>query len=166
MSNYIKINTCDTINTMYGLAMSFWFSGCPHKCDGCFNKDTWDKTTGSEITEEVIESVLYSLGREPYSFFSVLGGEPFAPYNLQTTLNILSRVKKMYPHIKTMVWTGYELHEFARYNDLTKFDSVDYIMDGRYDSTKPTKKKLRGSDNQRLFKRFGEVFALTNEGDN
>lgn len=148
MSNYIKINMCDTVNSLSGIAVSLWMSGCPHKCKDCFNKESWDRKNGTRLNIDVVNKTIEAMKKEDYSFFSVLGGEPLAPYNIKTTLYFLSRVKEELPHIKTMIWTGYKIEDLHTV-DLT---NIDFIMDGAFDSTKPTKKKLRGSDNQRLFK--------------
>ena len=40
-----KINTIKEYDVANGpgVRMSVWFQGCPHKCIGCFNEETWDK---------------------------------------------------------------------------------------------------------------------------
>ena len=32
-----------------GVCLSVWFQGCPHKCKGCHNPETWDFNGGYEI---------------------------------------------------------------------------------------------------------------------
>ena len=39
---YNKIKKNDTANGS-GVNVSVYFQYCPHRCTGCFNKETWDK---------------------------------------------------------------------------------------------------------------------------
>ena len=32
-----------------GICLSVWFQGCPHKCKGCHNPETWDFNGVNEI---------------------------------------------------------------------------------------------------------------------
>ena len=36
-----------------GVCVSFFVQGCPHKCPGCFNPETWDFTGGREYTSDI-----------------------------------------------------------------------------------------------------------------
>lgn len=141
---YASINNCDIINTIRGVAVSLWVQGCPHACDGCFNSETWNLSGGEIFDDEAEKRLFEALSSKYVTTFSVLGGEPLSPQNAESVLNIISKVKSLYPDMTIMIWTGYE------FDDINKYDlsNVDYIIDGRYEKDKPTKKKLRGSDNQ------------------
>ncbi len=145
--NYIKIDSCDTVNTIGGVAVSLWVQGCPHHCDGCFNQETWDKNGGKLFTDDTIKNLKKILGNNYVSGFSVLGGEPFAPYNITKVLEIIKEIKSEYPHLTIMVWSGYLVNDLIKDYDLT---DIDYIVEGRFIKSLSTKKRLRGSDNQKL----------------
>ena len=121
--------------------------------------ELWDKNNGEyrdvfSVTLEVSEYMV-----EPYiKGLSVLGGEPFAPYNLKDVLGVIKSVKETYPNKDIWVWTGYKIEDFDNYNEL--FKHIDVIIDGKYEETLPTKKKWRGSDNQRMFKNINGKFIL------
>mgnify|MGYP002513476007 CR=1 FL=1 len=61
MSRYAKINKNDIVNGK-GVSVSFWSQGCPHRCEGCHNKETWDFTGGKEFTQDTIDEVLQAIG--------------------------------------------------------------------------------------------------------
>lgn len=142
---YASINSCDLINTLDGVVVSFWVQGCPHKCDGCFNPETWDFNGGKEYTTETKNRLVKLVSSEYVDGLSILGGEPFAPYHREAVLDLIRTIKSLYPNKRIMVWTGYKLENLK-----FDLDGIDYIVDGRFEKNLPTKKKLRGSDNQRL----------------
>ncbi|MGL4998097.1 MAG: anaerobic ribonucleoside-triphosphate reductase activating protein [Cetobacterium sp.] len=160
MSNYVEINYCDTVNTIDGLAVSLWMSGCPHRCVGCFNEQTWDRACGAILDEKVITDMLKELEKEDYKTFSVLGGEPLASFNIGVVSDIVSRVKFSFPEIKVMIWTGYRLEEILIPDRLLA--NTDYLIDGKFEIDNPTKKLFRGSDNQRLWMKAKDFLI---EGD-
>ena len=41
---------------------SIWSQGCPHRWEGCHNKETWDFTGGKEFTQDTIDEVLQAIG--------------------------------------------------------------------------------------------------------
>jgi anaerobic ribonucleoside-triphosphate reductase activating protein len=38
-----------------GVSLTFYTQGCPHRCPGCHNPETWDFNEGYEFTTEVME---------------------------------------------------------------------------------------------------------------
>lgn len=154
---YASINNCDIINTIKGVAVSLWVQGCPHACDDCFNSETWNLSGGKAFDDRVESRLFEALSSEYVSTFSVLGGEPLSPQNAEAVLNIISKVRFLHPEMTIMIWTGY------KFDDISKYDlsNVDYIIDGKYEKNNPTKKKLRGSDNQVMWHkvngRWGKV---------
>lgn len=143
---YASINSCDIINSLGGVVVSFWVQGCPHRCEGCFNPETWDFCGGKKFTDETKEQILNLLSNKYVSGLSILGGEPFAPQNRDVVLSLIKEVRHLYPNKRIMVWTGYKLEDLNSLN----LKGIDYIIDGKFDKKLPTTKKLRGSDNQRL----------------
>jgi anaerobic ribonucleoside-triphosphate reductase activating protein len=142
-----------------GVCVSLFVQGCPHKCPGCFNPETWNPEEGIEIPVDLKGQIIKAISANGIiRNFSVLGGEPLAPYNLEFVNNILTAVKAAYPQILIYLWTGYTLEELAErkqsedvlYELLNK---VDILIDGPFiEEQKDLTLPLRGSKNQRVIK--------------
>ena len=148
---YAGIIENDVVNGK-GICLSYWVQGCPHRCKGCHNPETWDFNGGIEDTEEnIINKILTLLNKNGIQRdLSILGGEPLCPENLRFTMAILKEVKEKYPSVKTYVWTGYYLEELNK----SIFDNIDFLIDGRYDENlRDITLPLRGSKNQRVLRR-------------
>ena len=86
--------------------------------------------------------------------FSILGGEPFAPQNINDTYQVLWYIKEKFPSIKTFVWTGYTLKQLQEMYKDTLLENVDVLIDGPFiESERDITLKLRGSKNQRILYR-------------
>lgn len=152
---YAKINPNDVANGE-GICVSLFVQGCPHRCKGCFNPETWDFEGGFEFTDREMNYILEALGLfKIQRNFSVLGGEPMASSNRVGVHYILSQVRKYFPNIKIYIWTGYYLEDLLKEKDpITNkiLDLVDYIIDGPFEEDKKDLTlKLRGSSNQRIW---------------
>ena len=155
---YSELVDCD-LNNGEGARVSLWVSGCPHKCKGCHNMELWKEESGEYRSVFSVLPTINKYVSETYvKGLSVLGGEPLAPYNIDDVLSIIKSVKETYPNKDIWVWTGYKIEDFDNYNEL--FKHIDVIIDGKYEETLPTKKKWRGSDNQRMFKNINGKFIL------
>jgi anaerobic ribonucleoside-triphosphate reductase activating protein len=141
-----------------GVSVSFFTQGCPHRCKGCHNPETWDFEGGKEFTPKVLEEIYEALGANNINrSFCIMGGEPLCDENLFLTLLVLKEVKQRFPKVKTYLWTGYY------YEDLLKrisphltqiFDMIDVLIDGPFiQELRDTTLKLRGSSNQRVLKK-------------
>ena len=107
-SRYHRIDTCNMVNGT-GLRTVIWFSGCPHHCKGCFSPQTWNPCSGVPFDFEAYCEFMDGV-REPYCDGTTLcGGEPLAPYNLETALGLAKEVKEL----GKTVWcyTGYTYEE-------------------------------------------------------
>lgn len=139
-----------------GVSVSFWTQGCPHRCPGCHNPETWDFNGGKEKdVEDIINEIVESISANGIQRnFSVLGGEPLCEENMINVLYIIQSIKRKFPTIKIYLWTGYTLEELKKeyYNTLDiKLQNIDVLITGRYiqeerDITLP----LRGSRNQKV----------------
>lgn len=148
---YAKINPNDVANGE-GVCVSLFVQGCPHRCKGCFNPETWDFEGGSEFTDREMNLILEALTANGVQRnFSILGGEPLAPSNRAVVLDIIETVRRAFPDIKIYLWTGYRLTDFT-YKDkdiLAIMFLVDYIIDGPFEEDKKDLTlELRGSSNQ------------------
>lgn len=167
MSRYAKIGKNDIVNGK-GVSVSFWAQGCPHRCPGCHNPETWDFKEGKEFSESVVDEVLQAISANGIvRNLSILGGEPLAPANLAMIESLISAVKRKFPQIEISMWTGYNYEELSK-NQVELVNMVDYLIDGEFDQ------KLRditigyaGSSNQKMIdvkatKEFQEIKTLDN----
>jgi len=157
MSRYNTILTNDVVNGE-GVCVSFFVQGCPHHCPGCFNEETWDFKGGQPYTEHTKWEIIEAIGANGIQRnFSVLGGEPLDEHNLKMTEEVISAVRAAYPNIKIFLWTGYTIEELSSSfdNKLGKIlNTVDVLIDGPFiEEQKDLSLKLRGSKNQRIFRR-------------
>lgn len=152
---YAGIIENDVVNGE-GICLSYWTQGCPHKCDGCHNPETWNFNCGKEDSKEnILNKILTLLNKNSiHRNLSILGGEPLCDENIDFTMEILKQVKQKYPSIKTFVWTGYTYEELCKlYKDII-FDNIDVLIDGKYDKNqRDITLKLRGSKNQRVLRK-------------
>lgn len=86
--------------------------------------------------------------------FSVLGGEPLAPQNIQMTAEVVDAVRHAYPKITIYLWTGYEFDDLILHlNDTLKqiLQNIDVLIDGPFiENLKDLSLKFRGSSNQHI----------------
>lgn len=151
-----KIMDNDTVNCIDGITVSLFMSGCPHHCKGCFNQETWNKKFGKSYSvRKVIKLISDKISKNDVErSFSILGGEPLAPYNIKNTNKIIKKIRKIYPNITIYLWSGYYLHEIEnmKYSD-SILSNIDYLIDGRFElDKKQDYLKLRGSYNQTIYR--------------
>jgi len=44
-----------------GVSFSFFTQGCPHRCAGCHNPETWQYSGGKEFTQETMNRIIQGL---------------------------------------------------------------------------------------------------------
>ena len=148
---YAGLNKNDMINGK-GVCVSVWFQGCPHKCSGCHNPETWDPQGGTEINRDVlIEKIKKAITANGIiRNVSILGGEPLAPYNIDDLLYILKEIKEFSPTSLIYLWTGYIVANFDE-KQKQVWNYVDLIVDGPYiEALRDITLPLRGSSNQTI----------------
>ena len=138
-----------------GVSVSFFTQGCPHRCKGCHNPETWDFCGGKEFTIEVLNQIIDAICANGIKRnFCVMGGEPLCEENEFLTLLVVKTVKEHFPDVKVYIWSGYY------YEDLMKHSSphvrqilnmADFLIDGPYvESKRDVTLKMRGSANQSI----------------
>jgi anaerobic ribonucleoside-triphosphate reductase activating protein len=138
-----------------GVSVTFFTQGCPHRCKGCHNPETWDFDGGKEFTPKVLDEIYKALrANNIQRNFCIMGGEPLCEENLLLTYLVLNEVKTRFPEVKVYIWTGYY------YEDLIKrgsthikqiLDMTDVLIDGPYiDTERDTTLQMRGSSNQSI----------------
>ena len=138
-----------------GVSVSLWTQGCPHRCQGCHNPQTWDFNGGYEVPDDIRGEIIKAISANGITRnFSILGGEPLCDENLDFVLNIITSVRIAYPDIKIYIWSGYTFAELINRNDdriIKILKHANYLIDGRYEeSLRDTTLPLRGSSNQNI----------------
>lgn len=164
--NYADIKKVDVANGP-GVRVSLFVSGCTHRCEECFNPETWDFSYGSPFGEEQIAQIISLLDKDHIRGLSLLGGEPFEPQNQKAVLELVERVRKELPSKTIWCYTGYLFEELAagKVGDHSRalLERLDVLVDGPFVlAKKDLGLRFRGSSNQRIIDvpvslRAGEV---------
>jgi len=167
MSKYNAIIKNDVVNG-HGVCVSFFVQGCPHHCPGCFNEETWDFHGGIPYSPEVKWEIIKAISANNLTRnFSVLGGEPLAPQNVDMTWEVIDAVRHAYPHIEITIWTGYTYEELTQRpseNLLNILNTIDILVDGPFiEEEKDLSLKLRGSRNQRIWVRKNNRWEIEDD---
>lgn len=143
------------ISAAPGLCVTLFTQGCPHRCPGCHNPETWDFNGGKEFTEETMEEIIRGLKAQGIKRnYCVMGGEPLCDENAYFTFTTIWRVKYDLPDTLVYVWTGYTFDELLK-SDNTYIKEIlkyaDFIIDGPYiESERDITLDMRGSRNQKI----------------
>ena len=85
-----------------GVRAALWVQGCPIRCPGCFNPQTWSAKGGSVVTvDEVLAWIIEAEGIEGVSF---LGGEPFTQATALAELGAACQARGL----SVVTFTGYD----------------------------------------------------------
>lgn len=157
MQRYAGLMTNDFANGT-GVCVSFWTQGCPHHCKGCQNPETWDFKGGLELPTDIRGQIIKAICANGITRnFSVLGGEPLCPQNIEEVDQIITSVRAAFPQIKIFVWTGYTLEELQKEKNehiINILSKIDILIDGKYEEKqRDITLELRGSKNQRILQK-------------
>jgi anaerobic ribonucleoside-triphosphate reductase activating protein len=152
---YAGLKTNDATNCAEGICVSFFTQGCPHRCPGCHNPETWDFKGGLPLPADINEQIASAIEANGIKRnFSILGGEPLCEENLVLTNQIVSFVRKKFPHIIIYLWTGYIYEDLiANDNPLLKeiLSKINCLIDGPFiQEYRDITLTMRGSANQRV----------------
>lgn len=162
---YASIRSID-ISNGEGIGVALFVQGCHFHCYNCFNPETWDFNGGKEWTQEV-EDKFIELASRPYiQRISILGGEPLADENLDGVLNLVNKIRLLFPEKPIWLYTGYTWDQIInpvitddfnpeRDEILDKRKEIvsmcNILIDGQYiDSQRDITLHWRGSSNQRV----------------
>ena len=138
----------DSIVDGPGIRLTVFAQGCPHRCPGCHNPESWPFAGGTEMAEEKLVVIARSNPLCRGVTFS--GGEPFA--QAEGFAKLAGLLKE----------AGYEVASYSGYTfeELTAgtvpfakelLAGLDILVDGRYEQEKRTLElRFRGSSNQRV----------------
>ena len=149
--NYHNIKTDDMLNGD-GLRVTCWVSGCNMGCFNCYNPQTWDFNSGIPFTEETMQELLYDLSKPYIKGLTLSGGHPLDPHNAPKVLEIVKRVKMVFPNKDIWIYTGYVWEDIIKDNTLKEIlKYTDVLVDGAYvDELRDISLVFRGSSNQRI----------------
>ena len=135
-----------------GVSLTFFTQGCPHRCSGCHNPETWDFNGGQDFSENLIQDILNGLvANNIKRNFCIMGGEPLCPENTELTLKLIQEVKQKYNWCKIYVWTGYIYEELTLPTQKEILNLIDVLIDGPFiEELKDLTLPMRGSYNQRI----------------
>ena len=154
--NYHNIKTDDMLNGD-GLRVTCLISGCSLGCFNCQNPQTWDFNSGILFTEETMQEILYDLSKPYIKGLTLSGGHPLDPHNAPKVLEIVKRVKMVFPNMvfpnkDIWIYSGYEWEDIIKDETLREIMRyTDILVDGAYiDELRDISLPFRGSSNQRI----------------
>ena len=152
--NYADIRPIDVANGP-GIRVSLFVSGCTHACPGCFNPEAWDFGYGQPFTKKEEDAILTHLAKPYVKGLSLLGGEPFHPANQAAVLELVKRVREVYPDKGIWCYTGYLYEDLlaGKVGEHSRelLEQLDVLVDGPFVlEQKELSLRFRGSANQRL----------------
>lgn len=149
-----------------GVCVSFFVQGCPHRCPGCHNPDSWNFDGGKEFTPNTLKEINDAIGANGViRNLCIMGGEPLCPENQFLTYLVITEVKKKYPDIKVYIWTGYEFKDLKKDENRIKqiLDNTDFVIDGPFiQELRDITLAMRGSSNQRIYQKINDEFVEVN----
>ena len=137
----------DSIVDGPGIRYTVFAQGCPHRCPGCHNPETWDFGCGTPMDEETIVEIVRSNPLCRGVTFS--GGEPFAQ---SEGFAKLARLLKERGY-EVASYSGFTFEQLLNGSEDQKalLQSIDILIDGPYlQSQRSLELVFRGSKNQRI----------------
>lgn len=153
----------DVVNSVDGICMSLWFSGCDIHCKGCHNQSYWEPKDSPKITpaklaeyaqREFEDAKKYGIRKS----LSILGGEPLAPFNRKDLKSFIYTLSHYIDRPYIRLWTGRTKEQLLKESktdpDICSILSrVDEIIVGPFIESLKKDLPLRGSSNQEILKR-------------
>ena len=137
----------DSIVDGPGIRTTVFAQGCPHRCPGCHNPETWPFEGGTEMDEEQILAIVRSNPLCRGVTFS--GGEPFAQAE---GFARLGRLLKQAGY-EVAAYSGYTFEELLDGTPAQRelLETVDVLIDGPFlIGERSLELVFRGSRNQRI----------------
>ncbi|MBQ6799343.1 MAG: anaerobic ribonucleoside-triphosphate reductase activating protein [Oscillospiraceae bacterium] len=139
----------DSIVDGPGIRTTVFAQGCPHRCPGCHNPETWPFSGGTPMEEERILEIVRSNPLCRGVTFS--GGEPFAQ------AEGFARLGRMLKEAGYEVasYSGYTFEQLLRGTPAQKalLETLDVLIDGPFlQAERSLELNFRGSRNQRILR--------------
>lgn len=145
----IKIRIMDVVHSSSvdgtGFRDVLFVNYCPHRCDGCHNMQTWDKSNGRDVT---LKEVYDDLMESSFTNVTFSGGEPFE--QAKELYVLACAVKEGGKSI--WIYSGYTFEQLLADEDKKNLLCVcDVLVDGKFDKNlTQLNLKFKGSTNQRI----------------
>lgn len=137
----------DSIVDGPGIRMAIFCQGCPHRCPGCHNPETWAFEGGAAMQAEELAALVRANPLVKGATFS--GGEPFSQAEGFAELaNILKA-----EGYEVASYTGYTFEQLLQGTSAQKklLASIDVLIDGPFiQAQRSLELVFRGSRNQRV----------------
>ena len=140
--------TKDDMKNGDGLRAVLWLAGCPHRCPGCHNPQTWAFEGGQPTTAQAL---FEDFQKDPIlKGITFSGGEPFCqPEPLTELAKLVHGAGK-----DVTIFTGYTYEQLLEKQD-PAVDALlaqcDLLIDGPFIlEQRNLELRFRGSENQRL----------------
>lgn len=137
----------DSIVDGPGIRVTVFCQGCPHRCPGCHNPETWEFGCGTPMEEETILEIVRSNPLCRGVTFS--GGEPFAQAEGYAKLAKLLKAHRY----EVASYSGYTFEQLLRGTPAQKelLANIDVLIDGPFlMEERSLELSFRGSRNQRI----------------
>ncbi|TCI23056.1 anaerobic ribonucleoside-triphosphate reductase activating protein [Exiguobacterium sp. SL-9] len=130
-----------------GIRSVIFTAGCPHRCLGCHNPESWNPRGGQDVS---VEDLLGRVEQSGWDGVTISGGEPFLqPKELARLVNGCKELQK-----NVWVYTGYTFEQLQAMEDehiSSVLDRADVLVDGRFEQPLMDRSlRFRGSSNQRI----------------
>ena len=137
----------DSIVDGPGIRCTVFAQGCPHRCPGCHNPETWPFGRGTPMEEKRVAEIAASNPLCRGVTFS--GGEPFAQAEGYAKLATLLKEAGY----EVASYSGYTFEQLLGGTPAQKalLSSIDVLIDGPFiQAEKSLEVPFRGSKNQRI----------------
>ena len=149
MNKYIQIHRLieNTLVEGPGNRFAMWVQGCSLRCEGCFEKNIWNKSGGRSVA--VCDLAGTILKNDSCEGITILGGEPF-----EQAESLCILLKSIHEQKNVIVFSGYTYEELKEkkcefVNEMLKY--TDLLIDGRFlEAHMDLVRPLVGSVNQRF----------------
>lgn len=136
----------DTMVDGPGMRTTVYCAGCPNRCRGCHNPESWDIKRGTPV---LVSDLLREILADPFADVTFSGGDPmFQPEGfLRLAEGIRAHSKKTIWCYTGLTWEQVVSHPRQR----SLLQAVDVLVDGRFvEAQRDTDLVFRGSSNQRV----------------
>ena len=137
----------DSIVDGPGIRTTIFSQGCPHRCPGCHNPETWAFGCGTQVPVEAIVDIVKSNPLCRGVTFS--GGEPFS--QAAGFAKLAELLKEQGYEVAS--YSGFTFEELLEGSEAQKelLQAIDILIDGPYlQSERSLELAFRGSKNQRI----------------
>ncbi len=137
----------DSIVDGPGIRTTIFAQGCPHRCEGCHNSETWEFGCGTGMDAQTLVQIVRSNPLCKGVTFS--GGEPFA--QAEGFAELAKLLKQAGYEVAS--YSGYTFEQLLHGTSAQKelLSQIDVLIDGPFlQSEKSLELSFRGSKNQRI----------------